>query len=197
MYALYKMTWDTMLSLCIISFRNQSCMLNSCGNIISFLINRAFFPLLKTQHWKKKKKNLPYSAYCWMCFLGFGELVSLPRENSREPSSVPGSGCWLSFSSVSTAALLPPTPIPSCKLIRLFLLLAVKKESNWKSVVSMLKYLGTVDILWDGRAIRVQRYKRIIKSMWEWFLQFACSEAESTPLFLHLLEAPWIVFGVS
>lgn len=132
-----------------------------------------------------------------MCFLGFGELVSLPRENSREPSSVPGSGCWLSFSSVSTAALLPPTPIPSCKLIRLFLLLAVKKESNWKSVVSMLKYLGTVDILWDGRAIRVQRYKRIIKSMWEWFLQFACSEAESTPLFLHLLEAPWIVFGVS
>lgn len=29
----------------------------------------------------------------------------------------------------------------------------------------MLKYLGTVDILWDGRSIRVQRYKRIIKSM--------------------------------
>lgn len=128
-----KMTRDMMLSLHIVSFRNQSCMLNSCGNILSFLINGAFlnfwhFSSEGTALGKKKKKSL--ILLIAMYVLGFGELASPPRENSREPSSMPGSGCWLSFSSVSTAALLPPTPIPSCKLTRLFLLLAAKKTSN-------------------------------------------------------------------
>lgn len=50
----------------------------------------------------------------------------------------------------------------------------------------MLKSLGRAGILWDKRVITVHRYKRIIKLMWEWFLQFAHSEAEGTSLSLHL-----------
>ena len=185
-------TQDMMLRLHMISFRNQSCMLNSYGNIISFPINRAFLPLLKALHCKKQNKNKtknwqnPLILLIVMYILGFGELTSPPRENSWEPSSMPGSGCWLRFCSVSTEALLPPTPIPSCKLIRLFLLLAAKKESNWKSVIPRLKHLGRAGILWDRRVVTVHRHQRKIKLMWEWFLQFAHSEVESTSLSLHL-----------
>lgn len=172
-----------MLRLHFVSFRNQSCLLNSCGRIISFLINRAFLPLLKAQHWKKNPSLILLIA---TYILGFGELASPPRENSREPSLVPGSGCWLSFSSVSTAARLPPTPIPSCKLISFFFSCQLQRKKAIASVAPMLKSLGRAGILWDRRVITVHRYKRIIKLMWEWFLQFAHSEAEGTSLSLHL-----------
>lgn len=102
------------------SFRNQSCMLNCCGNIISLLINGAFFPLQKSQHWKETPKTQATNPLliAKVCIGIWGTSLHPGRRAGALCGA--SSGCWPSSSSVSTAALLLPTPSPSCNIIRLF-----------------------------------------------------------------------------
>lgn len=75
---------DMMLRLHIFSFKNQSCILNCCGNIISFLINGAFLPLQKSQH---RKKPPSQQTLCLLqnTVLGLGNLLLHPGRGAGSP----------------------------------------------------------------------------------------------------------------